>query len=332
MGRTRILALLALTLAPAGAALASSGAADPRARVLVFSKTSGFRHDSIPAAVRAVRELGARNGIAVEATEDAGAFTSARLRRYDAVVFLLTTGDVLNAAQQNAFQRWFRAGGGYAGVHSASDTEYEWPWYGRLLGTRFRIHPQIQQARVQIVSPRHPSTVGLPASWSRTDEWYNFARRPAGVRVLARLDESSYVPGQGAMGADHPIAWAREFQGGRAWYTGGGHTSESYSEPLFRRHLIGGIRYAADLSPPQILSVATTVRGGRIAVRVRYKSCSPCAGELVVRSTRRSLGLRDGTGIATTGRLPSGRWPVTVVLRDRATGLADSVRRAVRVS
>ena len=216
-------------------------------------------------------------------------------------------------------------------MHSATDTEYQWPWYGRLLGTRFRIHPQIQQARIQVVNRRHPSTVGLPASWSRTDEWYNFTRRPAGVRVLARLDESSYMPGQGAMGADHPIAWAHEFQGGRAWYTGGGHTSESYAEPLFRSHLLGGIRYAAGLSPPQIVSVRTTVRGSRISIRVRYRSCSPCSGEFVVRSMRRSIRLGSGTGTATTGALPRGRWPVTVVLRDRETGLADSVRRAVRV-
>ena len=230
---------------------AASAAPDatPRPRVLVFTKTAGFRHDSIPAGIRAIRELAGARGIRVDATEKGAAFTARNLRRYRAVVFMSTTGDVLTPAQQRAFQRWVESGGGFAGIHAAADTEHGWPWYGRLVGARFRSHPAIQQATIRVRTARHPSTAGLPGTWVRRDEWYNFASLPPrGARVLATLDETTYAPGDGAMGAFHPIAWTLTLGRGRAWYTGGGHTSESYTEPLFRRHLIGGIRWAARLT------------------------------------------------------------------------------------
>jgi type 1 glutamine amidotransferase len=217
------------------------------ARVLVFSKTTGFRHDSIPAGIAAIRSLGKANGFSVSATENALAFTRKRLRRYDAVVFLRTTGDVLAPRQQAAFRSYIRHGGGWVGIHSAADTEYDWPFYGRLLGAYFQSHPAIQQATVDVTDRSHPSTRHLPARWSRTDEWYSFRSNPrGGVHVLATLDESTYSGG--TMGADHPIAWCHRFKGGRAWYTGGGHTIESYSEPAFRHHLLGGILWAAGIA------------------------------------------------------------------------------------
>jgi cytochrome c len=338
--RVRAFAVLALALAavPAvGGSLAADTATPQTPQILVFTKTAGFRHASIPTAVRAVRGLGQRNGLAVDTTEDAQAFTTSNLRRYRAVVFLLTTGDVLNEAQQAAFERFVRDGGGFAGVHSAADTEYGWEWYGRLLGTRFRSHPQIQRAAVRVSNRKHPSTSGLPATWLRVDEWYNFTRNPRpAVEVLARLDEGSYAPGEGAMGADHPIAWAHSFQGGRAWFTGGGHTDESYAEPLFRRHLLGGIRYAAGLTPPRILSVTHTVRARRLVVRVRYGSCRPCAGRLeaLVRGRRFSSRLRLGGGVG-TGRsapLPRGPSQYWVVLTDPLSGVGSSVRRSFRTA
>jgi cytochrome c len=331
--------LIALTLI-AGAALIGAALASPHAtsghRILVFSKTDGFRHASIPVAVRAVRELGARSGVAVDATEDADAFTPSNLARYDAVVFLLTTGDVLNDGQQAAFERYIRSGGGFAGVHSAADTEYGWGWYGSLLGARFRSHPQIQRASIRVENRAHPSTAGLPANWVRADEWYNFTRRSRrGVKVLARLDETSYAPGQGAMGADHPIAWSQAFEGGRAWFTGGGHTDESFSEPLFRRHLLGGIRYAAGLTPPRIVSVRHSVGGRRLAAEVRYASCSPCRGrlEIVVRGRARNTRLAIGGAVARarSGPLPAGRWQFRVVLRDPVSAVSRSVSRSVRI-
>jgi PKD repeat protein/glucose/arabinose dehydrogenase len=214
--------------------------------VLVFSRTAGFRHDSIPAGITAIQELGAQNGFSVTATEDPAAFTDDTLAQYAAVIWLSTTGDVLNSDQQAAFERYIRAGGGYAGVHAASDTEYNWPWYGDLVGAYFLGHPANQNATVKVEDPAHPSTSPLPAKWTRFDEWYNFQTNPRGdVHVLASLDERSYSPGAGAMGADHPTAWCHDYDGGRAWYTGGGHTIESYAEPLFRQHLLGGIRTAA---------------------------------------------------------------------------------------
>lgn len=212
-------------------------------RVLVFSKTAGFRHDSIPEGVATVKDLGAQHGFAVDATEEAGAFTDAGLARYAAVVFLSTTGDVLDAAQQAAFERYIGAGGGYVGVHAAADTEYDWPFYGGLAGAYFQSHPAIQPATVRVEDRAHPATAHLAPAWDRTDEWYNYRTNPRDrARVLATLDESTYTGG--TMGGDHPIAWCQEYRGGRAFYTGGGHTKESYADPAFRTHLLGGIRYA----------------------------------------------------------------------------------------
>ncbi|WP_322786261.1 ThuA domain-containing protein [Catelliglobosispora koreensis] len=214
--------------------------------VLVFSKTAGFRHDSIDEGIAAIQQLGAANDFTVVATEDAAAFNDANLAQFATVVFLSTTGDVLDATQQSAFERYVRAGGGFTGVHAASDTEYDWPWYGQLVGAYFSAHPNNQQATIKVEDPAHPSTAGLPATWSRFDEWYNFRANPRGnVHVLASLNESTYSPGTGAMGADHPTAWCHDFDGGRSWYTGSGHTAESYAEPSFLAHLLGGIKSTA---------------------------------------------------------------------------------------
>ncbi|MFJ8601830.1 ThuA domain-containing protein [Streptomyces shenzhenensis] len=238
-----------LTTAVVGAALLLGCVAGPASshpaegkRVLVFSKTAGFRHDSIPEGITAVRELGTDGGFAVDATEDAGAFTAKNLRRYEAVVFLSTTGDVLDAAQQRAFEGYIRQGGGYVGVHAAADTEYDWAFYGGLAGAYFQSHPAIQPATVDVEDRGHPATSDLAQTWDRTDEWYNYRSNPRErAHVLASLDESSYTGG--TMNGDHPIAWCQDYQGGRAFYTGGGHTKESYAEPAFRQHLLGGIRW-----------------------------------------------------------------------------------------
>ncbi len=220
---------------------------DPRFTVLVFSKTTGFHHNSIPQGIAAIEALGAEHGFAVDSTEDAARFSDAVLARYKVVVFLNTTGDVLDAGEKATFERYIRSGGGFVGIHSASDTEYGWPWYGRLVGTWFASHPHIQRATVHIANPDHPSTKGLPTAWERTDEWYNFRSNPRGaVQVLATLDEATYSGG--AMGADHPIAWCQTIDGGRSWYTAMGHTKESYDEPLFLLHLLGGIETAAGVA------------------------------------------------------------------------------------
>ncbi|HYQ84703.1 MAG TPA: ThuA domain-containing protein, partial [Rubrobacter sp.] len=216
-------------------------------RILVFSRTTSFRHGSIEAGIAAIRSLGAANGFAVDATEDPRQLTTANLGRYKAVVFLSTTGNVLDAEQQAAFMAYIRHGGGYVGIHAAADTEQGWPWYGSLVGAYFASHPEPAQARIRVENRDHPSTRTLPDPWNRFDEWYDFEQNPRsrGVTVLLTLDETSYSGGQ--MGNDHPIAWYHEYDGGRAWYTGGGHTDASFSEPAFLEHLLGGIRYAAGI-------------------------------------------------------------------------------------
>jgi len=215
---------------------------------LLFSKTEGFRHASIADGIAAVQAMAAEHGFSVATTEDAGAFTDANLAGYDVVLFLNTTGDVLNAEQQAAFERFIQAGGGFAGVHAAADTEYDWPWYGGLVGAYFASHPAIQSGTLLVADPAHPSTAMLPKRWTRTDEWYNFRSNPRStVHVLATLDEATYDGG--AMGYDHPIAWCHDYEGGRAWYTAGGHTAESYADPLYREHLLRGLVYAAGMAP-----------------------------------------------------------------------------------
>ncbi|MBZ6114683.1 MULTISPECIES: ThuA domain-containing protein [Streptomyces] len=212
-------------------------------KVLVFSKTAGFRHDSIPEGIAALKELGTPAGIQVTATEEAGQFTTNNLAKYDAVAFLSTTGDVLNADQQTAFENYIKNGGGYMGVHAAADTEYDWEFYGGLVGAYFDSHPAIQQATVRVEDHDHPATAHLDDAWERTDELYNYRTNPREqAKVLATLDETTYEGG--TMKGDHPIAWCQSYGGGRSFYTGLGHTKESYADESFRGHLLGGMQYA----------------------------------------------------------------------------------------
>ena len=224
--------------------LLGSGKSGQKDKILVFTKTNGFVHQSIPAGKAALIKVGGEAGFQVDTTSDSNYFTPENLKEYDAVIFLNTTGDVLNIPQQTAFEEYIRAGGGFVGIHSAADTEYEWPWYGKMVGGYFKSHPHIQKAEVHVVNQSHPSTSHLPKIWEREDEWYNYKNLNAGIRVLATLDEQSYEGGEN--GNHHPIAWYHEYDGGRAFYTGGGHTDETYKEPLFLEHLIKGILWAAD--------------------------------------------------------------------------------------
>ncbi|MGW7019929.1 ThuA domain-containing protein [Streptomyces decoyicus] len=245
----RRLGLTAATAAALLATMALPGAAAPArhhdtGRVLVFSKTAGFRHDSLPDGIAALRELANAGSLTVDATESADTFTPGNLARYDAVVFLSTTGDVLDDTQQKAFEDYVADGGGYLGIHAAADTEYDWPFYGGLVGAYFQSHPAIQPATVRVEDRSNPATAHLPDAWERTDEWYNYRTNPrAQAHVLASLDETTYTGG--TMKGDHPIAWCQSYGGGRAFYTGGGHTKESYADPAFRAHLLGGLKYAA---------------------------------------------------------------------------------------
>jgi len=216
-------------------------------RVLLFSETRDFRHDSTETALQALDELATSIGIESDrANDSAGVFTDTNLANYDAVIWVQTSGDVLDADEQAVFERYIRAGGGYAGIHAASFTEYEWPWYGALVGAYFDRHPDIQVATQDVEDRSHSSTAHLNTTWTRIDEWYDYRSNPrAFVNVLLSLDENSYTGG--GMGVDHPSAWYHDYDGGRSWYTGGGHTEASYAEPEFRTHLLGGLRYAAGL-------------------------------------------------------------------------------------
>lgn len=211
-------------------------------RVLVFSLTMKFHHASIPKGVAAIQQLGSEHHFSVDTTTDASLFTRDNLKKYAAVIFLNTTGDVLNEEQQLAFQQYIRSGGGFVGVHAASDTEYDWPWYNQLVGAYFKSHPKQQEAVLHIVDSKHPATQHLPTEWKRKDEWYNFKSIQPNLHILITIDEKTYTGGEN--GDMHPMAWYHDFDGGHAFYTELGHTDESYVDPLYLQHLYGGLLYA----------------------------------------------------------------------------------------
>ncbi len=216
--------------------------ANAKPKVLIFCKTMGFHHASIAAGVKAIEKLGAENGFDVDSTTDSRKFTYENLKRYSAVIFLSTTHDVLDGGQQKAFIKYIQSGGGFVGVHAATDTEYNWQWYGNLVGAYFDSHPAQQDAIIDVQDTTNIATSFLPRHWKRFDEWYNFKWISPNLHILLTIDERSYTGGKN--GGFHPMAWYHEYDGGRAFYTELGHTDESYSDPLYLRHLLGGITYA----------------------------------------------------------------------------------------
>jgi hypothetical protein len=212
-------------------------------QVLVFHKTEGYYHESIPTGIAAIKNLGDLNNFKVTETDDANQFTENNLKKYKLVIFLSTTGNILDETQQKAFENYINEGGNFFGIHSASDTEFDWKWFGNLVGAYFMNHPKIQKANVIVKKPQHPTVAHLPQIWTRIDEWYNFKDINPKINVLLSLDESSYEGGEN--GENHPIAWYQKLEGGGiSIYTGGGHTDESYSERAFREHLLQCILFA----------------------------------------------------------------------------------------
>ncbi len=219
--------------------------------ILVFSKTEGFRHASIEAGKVAFAKMASEKGFTVDFTEDATKFTMANLKKYNAVVFLSTTGDVLNDSQQQEFERYIEAGGGFLGIHAAADCEYDWPWYGKLVGAWFLDHPNpnnIQQGTYYVVDKNSFATKNMPDSFQRKDEFYNFKQIDPSIHVLIKIDEKSYKGGKN--GDNHPMSWYHDYDGGRSFYTNMGHTDESFSEPLFLNHVWAGLLYAAGGETP----------------------------------------------------------------------------------
>ncbi|MEL6865600.1 MAG: ThuA domain-containing protein [Bacteroidota bacterium] len=254
----RILTALLLLALVGGGLYWWLGSSKKEIKVLVFSKTEGFRHESIAAAQQAIFKLGQQHQFSVDTTEDATYFKESQLKNYNVVIFLNTTGDVLNDAQQLEFNRFIQAGGGFVGIHAAADTEYDWPWYGQLVGAYFNGHPNnpnVREAIIQRKNQDHPASKRIPLVWRRKDEWYNYKQINPSIKVLLNLDETSYEGGTN--GPNHPIAWCHEFDGGRSFYTGLGHTEESYQEAEMLDHLWGGIDYAAGPGQPVNYNLST---------------------------------------------------------------------------
>lgn len=252
MKTTRSLSSLLVLMAISLIFCSALQAKGPR-RVLVFSKTAAFRHhDGIAAGKLAILKMGAENKFQVDTTEDASVFNVSNLKKYAAVVFLSTTGDVLNSEQQSAFEQYIRAGGGFMGIHAATDTEYDWPWYGELVGAYFGSHPAQQEAIFNIVDANNIATRHLPKPWKKKDELYNFKWIAEGINVLIKIDENSYNGGKN--GAYHPMSWYRSYDGGRSFYTAMGHEKSSFADPLYLRHVLGGIEYAMGAKPDATLT------------------------------------------------------------------------------
>jgi cytochrome c len=212
-------------------------------QILVFTKTAGFKHKSIPAGVKLIEQLGLNNQFSTTVTDDAAVFNHDKsLKRFAAVVFLNTTGDALNDQQQYHFERYIQAGGGFVGIHAATDTEYQWPWYNQLVGAYFDGHPKVQEAQLTVVDKDHAATSMFDQTFKWTDEWYNFKNINPNLNILLTIDESSYQGGKN--GKSHPVSWYHPFDGGRAFYTVMGHTNDTFNHPVFAQHLLGGIRYA----------------------------------------------------------------------------------------
>ena len=211
-------------------------------KVLIFSKTLGYRHKSIADGIAAIKKLGKANGFEADTTENASNINAENLKNYKAIIFLSPTGEVFNDEQKLAFRHYIRSGGGFVGIHAATDCLYKWEWYGKMIGAYFITHPVIQEAVINVVGKNHPATKMLPSPWKRKDEWYNLKYLNPNIKPLLMLDEKSYTGGKND--GEHPISWYHKFEGGRIFYTGLGHTTESFTDDDFLSHLLGGIKYS----------------------------------------------------------------------------------------
>lgn len=215
-------------------------------KVLIFSKTNGYRHESILAGISAIKKLGMENHFLVDATEDSLDINTKNLKQYQAIIFLSTSGKVLGEKQKVALQNFIKKRKGFVGIHAATNCEPDWPWFVNMIGGRFDSHPAPQAAKLMVVNKEHPATKNLPPIWERKDEWYNFNYLNPNTNVLIKIDESSYTGGK--HNNNHPLAWYHNYEGSKVFYTALGHANESYNEPLFLQHLLGGIQYAMELN------------------------------------------------------------------------------------
>jgi cytochrome c len=256
----RLLSIISGVLVVIGLAPPVATAHPEGLHVLLFSKTAAgaYRHDSIPAGITMVEQLATQNAWELTKSENSTVFNDATLATFDVVVMLQTSGMVWdNDAQRAAVQKYMRGGGGIVAIHNATDMniEQQFPWWDQMLGMTMTQHSAIVSGTAKVADRKHPSGAALPDRWTRTEEWYNFNRSARGdAHVLVTADETTYDAGQSKMGADHPISWCRNYEGGRLWATAMGHQASSYSEPLFREHVKGGVesaggKVAADCGP-----------------------------------------------------------------------------------
>lgn len=217
-------------------------------KALVFTKTAGFRHQSIPNAVTAMKKMGEKQVFSVYTSEDPRVLAEESLMKYDVLILISTTGTIFDETTRASLQKFVQSGKGVVGVHAAADSEYEWPWYNKMIGGYFLAHPAQQTLRLEVVDQNHPSTWHLPKNWMWTDELYEYKDINPDLNVLIKADESTYKVSKGN-GDNHPMAWYHEFEGGRVFYTALGHVDSAWEDDVFLKHLYGGIWYAATGHP-----------------------------------------------------------------------------------
>jgi type 1 glutamine amidotransferase len=238
-----LLIILVLFFATIGFARAVKALPKDKPNVLVFSLTKGFHHNSISDGIVALFKLGEQNNFNIDTTTNVLSFNNPNLKKYKLIIFLNPTGtNVFDDSQKQAFKTFINSGGGFVGIHAATDFGYEWDWYGKLIGGYFESHPKIQEAKLDVVMPKDKLVKGLPSPWLHNDEWYNFKNFNTDVKVLIKADETSYKGGK--MKNDHPVSWYHIYDGGKVFYTALGHTKECYSDPVFLKHLLAGIKWA----------------------------------------------------------------------------------------
>ncbi|MFI6938298.1 ThuA domain-containing protein [Streptomyces sp. NPDC050418] len=224
-------------------------------RVLVFYASATAESPVVNAGIEAIERIGLtgpeNQRFAITASDNANVFTNEKaLGKFNAVVFLTGGGDVLDAEQELGLEAYMEAGGGFVGLHDAARTEPYSDWFTGLIGARPTAGSGAtsQRATVELGDRRHPATKDLPVQWKRPDKWFNWKENPSGkVHTIARVRESTYKPGEGANGWDHPVSWCRDYDGGRSFYTAMGGTADAYSETDFRTHLRGALNWTTRL-------------------------------------------------------------------------------------
>ena len=209
--------------------------------VLVITETKGWVHDSIESGLKLIQNIGSKNNFNVYHSDNSSVITYKNLKSFKTIIFLNTTEEILTDVEQKVMESFIKSGKGFVGVHAAADTEYNWQWYGKLVGAYYRNHPEVMNGKILTIN--HKISNHLDSEWEIEDEWYNFDYVNYDINILLNLDEESYIGGEHP--DYHPITWYHEYDGGRSFYTGLGHTKEVYGDERFIKLLEKGILYAS---------------------------------------------------------------------------------------